>query len=213
MRRDERRAATREALADAALRLFSTQGVEATTVEEIAATAGVSARTFFLHFPAKVAAVFPDHEANLVRFRAALDGLPAGGDDVAAVCRLLVDSIGFQVGSQFRRGRYRLVATSEAVRDLDARTDRDYEDAVSAHLIARWGTDPRTVLAAEAVANVVLGVARAALIAWGRDGVDPVASASRLYDRLVGSPLGQAADDLRPEPVVSARATMEATDQ
>lgn len=201
MKREERRAGTRRALSEAAMRLFTAQGVEATTVEEIAADAGVSARTFFLHFPAKAAAVFPDHELNLARFRAALADLPEGGDDVAAVCRLLVDSIRWQASSQFRRGRYGLVASSEAVRDLDARTDRDYEDAVTEHLIRRWGDQPATVLAAQAVANVVLGVARAALIAWGRDGLDPVRSAQGLFARLVGSPLAGMAEDLRPAPL------------
>lgn len=198
MKRDERRAATHRALADSALRLFTAQGVERTTIEEIAAGAGVSPRTFFLHFPAKAAAVFPDHDSNLARFRAALAQLPTGGDDVAAVAQLLVDSIRSQASSQFRRGRYGLVATSEAVRDLDARTDRDYEDAVTAHLVARWGDDPRSMLAAQAVANVVLGVARAALIAWGRDGLEPVASASALFARLVSSPLTGLAGELRP---------------
>jgi AcrR family transcriptional regulator len=198
MKRDERRAATRRALAESAMRLFAAQGVEATTVEEIAAGAGVSARTFFLHFPSKAAAVFPDHDANLTRFRTALAELPSGGDDVAAVCRLLVKSIRSQGSSQFRRGRYGLVAGSEAVRDLDARTDRDYEDAVTEHLVGRWGGDPGSVLAAQAVANVVLGIARAALIAWGRDGLDPVRSAQGLFTRLVGSPLAGMADDFRP---------------
>lgn len=198
MRRDERRAATRQALAESALRLFTAQGVERTTIEEIAAGAGVSPRTFFLHFRAKAAAVFPDHDDNLARFRRALNELPTGGDDVAAVAQLLVDGISSQASSQFRRGRYALVAASEAVRDLDARTDRDYEDAVAAHLIARWGDDPRSVLAAQAVANTVLGVARAALIAWGRDGLEPVASASALFARLVSSPLAGLTSDLHP---------------
>jgi len=210
MKRAEQRAATRQALATQALRLFTAQGVEATTVEEIAAGAGVSARTFFLHFPAKAAAVFPDHDENLDRFRAALAELPGDGDDVAQVCRLLVDSIRWQARSQFRRGRYALVATSEAVRDLDARTDRDYEDALAEHLVVRWGDDPRTVLAAQATANVVLGVARAALLAWGRDGLDPAASASALFKRLIGSPLTGMADDLRPGPAPGPRSRMDA---
>jgi AcrR family transcriptional regulator len=205
MKRDERRAATRQALAESALRLFHARGVEATTVEEIAAGAGVSARTFFLHFPAKAAAVFPDHDANLRRFRQGLAELPSGGDDVAAVCRLLVDGIRSQVDSEFRRGRYGLVAGSEAIRDLDARTDRDYEDAVAEHLVSRWGDDPDSRLAAGVVANVALAVARAALVAWGRDGLDPVRSAATWYDRLTGSPLGLAAVDLRPRPVDDLR--------
>ncbi|HET9657464.1 MAG TPA: helix-turn-helix domain-containing protein [Kineosporiaceae bacterium] len=200
MKREERRAATRQALAESAMRLFTAQGVEATTVEEIAHGAGVSARTFFLHFPSKASAVFPDHASNLQRFGEELSRLPDGGDDVADVCRLLVEGIRSQADSQFRRGRYGLVAGSEAIRELDARTDRDYEDAVAAHLVGRWGDDPAHRLAAQAVANVALAVARAALVAWGRDGLDPVATASRLYARLVRSPLAGAADDLRPAP-------------
>ncbi len=209
MKRDERRAATRQALADAALRLFLEQGVDATTIEEIAAAAGVSPRTFFLHFPAKAAAVFPDHEENMVRFRAALAGLPAGADAVAAVCGLLVDSIRWQLPSGFRHRRYGLVAASAAVREVDARNDRDYETAIVEHLRVRWGDEPEAVLAAEAVANVVVGVARAALLAWGRDGLDPAASASRLLDRLVGSPLGGVPADLRPGRGYSRPATMD----
>lgn len=208
MKRADQRAATRQALAEAALALFVERGVDATTVEDIAAAAGVSPRTFFLHFPAKVAAVFPDHESNLARFRQALAAMPSGGDDVAAmlsggddvtaVCRLLVDSIGWQVPSAFRRARYGLVETSDAVRELDARTDRDYEDAITEHLVARWGTSPQSRLAAGAVAGVVLGIARAALLAWGRDGMDPVTSAARMYARLAGSPLGAVATEFVP---------------
>lgn len=209
MKRGERRAVTRRALAESAMRLFTAQGVEATTVEEIAAGAGVSARTFFLHFPSKAAAVFPDHEVNLARFRTALAELPAGGDDVGAVCRLLVESIRWQASSEFRRARYGLVASSEVVRDLDAGTDRDYEDAVSEHLVRRWGDDPGSVLAAQAVANVVLGIARAALIAWGRDRLDPVRSAEGLFTRLVGSPLAGMAGDFRPEAPSPDRPRME----
>ncbi len=209
MKREERRAATRRALADAALELFLTRGVEATTVEDIAAAAGVSPRTFFLHFPTKAAAVFPDHEENLTRFRAALAALPAGGDPVASVCGLLTDSIRWQMPSQFRRSRYGLVAGSEAVRDVDARTDRDYEDAVTEYLVLRWGASAQARLAAQAAANVVMGVARAALIAWGRDGIDPAASAARLLDRLVGSPLGGVPADLGPGERRSAAGTMD----
>lgn len=163
--------------------------MDATTVEEIAAAAGVSARTFFLHFPAKAAAVFPDHDENIARFTAALEALPAAAEPVAAVAGLLLESIRLQVPSQFRQGRYRLVAGSEAVRDVDARTDRDYEDAIAAYLVRRWGSDPQALLAAQAAANVLLGVTRAALVAWGRDGVDPVASAARLLGRLTSTPL------------------------
>ena len=108
MKRDEQRNATRQGLAEAALGAFLDRGLEAVTVEEIAAAAGVSPRTFFLHFASKAAAVFPDHDDNLHDFRAALAALPSGTDDVGGVCDLVVQGVRQQSASTFRRRRYGL---------------------------------------------------------------------------------------------------------
>ncbi|MFD4292991.1 TetR family transcriptional regulator [Rhodococcus sp. NPDC058505] len=48
-----------------ALRLFSEQGYEATSVDEIADAAGISRRTFFRQFRSKEDVVFADHEILL----------------------------------------------------------------------------------------------------------------------------------------------------
>lgn len=91
-RRVARRLANRDVVEDAALRLFAAQGYEATTVDEIAAAAGVSVRSFHHHFPTKrdvlvgdlsgpaerlaeVLAAQPDGQHPLVAFRAALRSL------------------------------------------------------------------------------------------------------------------------------------------
>lgn len=51
--REDRRRETREAILTAASRLFREHGYDATTIEMISATAGVSPRTFFRYFEAK----------------------------------------------------------------------------------------------------------------------------------------------------------------
>jgi AcrR family transcriptional regulator len=67
---------TRAALRRAALTRFLAQGVEATSVEEIASDAGVTVRTFYRHFATKHDLLFADYDAGLHWFRQALAARP-----------------------------------------------------------------------------------------------------------------------------------------
>src|SRR6266571_2184213 len=62
--RERKKLRTRRALADAALRMFTEQGFDATTLDELADEAEVSKSTFFRFFPAKEAAAI-EAEAEL----------------------------------------------------------------------------------------------------------------------------------------------------
>jgi AcrR family transcriptional regulator len=56
--RSEHADRTRNSLLEAALNLFSANGYDETTTDEIAAAAGVSPRTFFRYFPTKESVLF-----------------------------------------------------------------------------------------------------------------------------------------------------------
>lgn len=77
--RERKKLATREALADAALRMAADHGMEQVTVEAVTAAVGVSVRTFFNYFPTlEDAFVRPDpdtHERTLKAVREAPAGL------------------------------------------------------------------------------------------------------------------------------------------
>ena len=90
--RDRQKQATRETLRSTALRLFVEHGFRETTAEEIAAAAGVSRRTFFLHFASKDEVLLGHIAEELAMLRAELDAASASLEPAAragqAVTRL-----------------------------------------------------------------------------------------------------------------------------
>jgi AcrR family transcriptional regulator len=75
--RERKKAKTKENLIAAAVELFSTRGFDATTVDDIAAAADVSPRTFFRYFATKDEVLFADAEDVRARFNALLEARPA----------------------------------------------------------------------------------------------------------------------------------------
>jgi len=187
--RELQRLVTRKALAEHAIRLFREKGFDQTTVEEIAASAGVSTRTFFLHFPTKAAAAFPDHGERVDDF---VRRLNAGGPFASPLSQLRsVLLTGFDTTNPSRLVRYALLSKVPELRDEDARTDRDYEEAIATFLQRHWGDGPEAVVRANAVANAVIGVVRATMSVAGEWGIDARAVTAEILGRLLGTPLDE----------------------
>ncbi|MFC9262263.1 TetR/AcrR family transcriptional regulator [Streptomyces hydrogenans] len=94
-RRERKKAATRQAIADAALRLFLERGYDDVGIREIADAADVSTTTLFKHFSGKEALVFDQqdemkaHQLDAVRNRPKGQSVPAALREHALNYRLL----------------------------------------------------------------------------------------------------------------------------
>ena len=84
------RSSSREALEEAATELFLEHGYQATTVDDIAARAGVSRATFFNYFPTKSAVLWVEVDRALEALERAL----ASGASLAESLRLVTDALG-----------------------------------------------------------------------------------------------------------------------
>ncbi|MEV1001587.1 TetR family transcriptional regulator [Nonomuraea sp. NPDC050202] len=84
-RRERKKAATRQAIADAALRLFLERGYDEVGIREIADAADVSTTTLFKHFPVKEALVFDEDSDQEARLLAAVRERPEGRSVPAAL--------------------------------------------------------------------------------------------------------------------------------
>ncbi|WP_305092891.1 TetR/AcrR family transcriptional regulator [Prescottella sp. R16] len=116
----------RVGVAAQAIRLFAEHGYEATTVDEIAAAAGVSRRTFFRQFRSKEDVIFTDHEALLAQASTHL--ATTAEDPWTAVCtaaHLVFDR--FRENRELSVRRYRVVQRVPALRDRELVTVHRYE--------------------------------------------------------------------------------------
>jgi AcrR family transcriptional regulator len=108
--RERKKARTREALQEAAMALFTRQGFDGTTVEEIADACEVSPRTFFRYFPTKEDVLFADADTRRERLLAVLADEPADEPPFAALQAAMR-----ALAVDYRHDRAALVARSKVL--------------------------------------------------------------------------------------------------
>ncbi|QKW03585.1 TetR family transcriptional regulator [Streptomyces sp. NA02536] len=129
----------RRELAAAAMELFATKGYEATTVDEIAAAAGVARRTFFRHFRSKEEAIFPDHDDTLVRAEAVLNAAPAHEHPLDTVCRGIKEVMKmYAARPEISVARYRLTREVPTLREAEIASVARYERLFTRYLLGHF---------------------------------------------------------------------------
>jgi len=170
-RRERKKAATRQALADAALRLFLERGYDAVGVREIAEAADVSVTTLFKHFPdGKEALVFDQDAEREAALVAAVRDRPAGQSIPQALRHLLRDERSRQVRADPRFTDFlRLIDTTPALREHARRMWLRHENVLAAVIAADTGL-PEGDPGCQALAHFALD---AVTLVHGRDDAEP----------------------------------------
>jgi AcrR family transcriptional regulator len=184
-RREQKKLAIREALIAAALRLFREKGYDATTVEEIAALAGVSRRTLFRYFSNKESLVLPRRAEQLERFRRLLlpskPGEPAY-DSIRRACLAIGEE--FMAHREETIEQQRIIEQSAVLVAYGFQLDLDWEQAIMERFLLNRLQDEQIVFQARLFAGIILGAIRATLRHWyeaegcidllalGREGLD-----------------------------------------
>ena len=139
----EGRAEVRRDLMAAAVALFRDRGYDDTTVDDIAAAAGVGRRTFFRYFRSKEDAISPDHETALARIAEVFES--AHADEPATSLVLRAGETVFDLYTEdpaLSVARYRLTHQVPALRDRESASVDHYRRLFTRYLRRRFARDP-----------------------------------------------------------------------
>jgi AcrR family transcriptional regulator len=183
--RERTRRAVRAEIAATALRLFKEQGFDATTVDQIAAAAGISRRSFFHYFGSKEDLVLGDTAALGESVRAALEARPAEESAWEAIRAALIAMAGEEGVTDDDLALARLYQEAPSLRAKHLEKHLRWQELLAPDIQRRLGLpetetpDPR----ARAFVAAALACLDAAVDAWcDSDGeLDPV----RLFDEAV----------------------------
>ncbi|MEV1025671.1 TetR/AcrR family transcriptional regulator [Streptomyces sp. NPDC050264] len=177
-RRERKKAATRQAIADAALRLFLERGYDHVSVRDVAEAADVSPTTVFKHFTGKEALVFDQEESTDARLTAAVRRRESGQDVIEALRRHVLDTW-LPIAAHPQREEFNhLVESTPALRAYAERMWIRHTDTLGAAIADEFGVEHGN-LACAALARFALDVP---LLAQGQK--DRRAAVEEVFDIL-----------------------------
>jgi mycofactocin system transcriptional regulator len=148
------------------LRLFTEHGFEDTTVERIAAAAGVSRRTFFRYFDSKADVLWHAFDGEVRSLRAAFADVPPDVPLMAAIRQVVVGVNRYRAEDVPElRTRMNLIGSVPALADSAAHHYDSWERAVSEFAASRLG-QPADSLYPLAIGRATLAVCRSAYDRW-----------------------------------------------
>ena len=172
---------TRLALARAAMRLFEERGYAATTIDDIAAEANVSRRTFFRYFASKDEAFIVDPAGKLEALHVALAEGPPDEPTIAAVRRGILALAADYFEPDLLRAEARVGSKEPAVMAAGLAYQVRWEDELAREVAIDLGVDIASDPRPRILAHATVAILRAGFAAW-------------LQDESLGTPVEVVAD-------------------
>lgn len=162
--RERKKRETRRALNLAALDLVEEKGFAAVTTEEIAARAGVSARTFFNYFPSKEAAVIGTTGEELESYAAAVEEDVPGESPLESLHRIIAGMLApASVDPEVRTKRRRILLGEPSLAPALVGNNIRIENALTAALERRLGVEPGASLEPRLTVALAIAAVRACI--------------------------------------------------
>lgn len=165
------RRSSQRILEEAAAELFLEQTYAGTTIDQIAARAGVSRNTFFNYFPAKSDLLWVDFDETMARLRAELDAVDPSVSPMDAVRQAITAVAASHPANSvpWALTQYELMGTREELQASGLARFTKQSAVLEAFLTARLSGD--SSLLPQAIAFAVLAAAAAAAGVWAQAGV------------------------------------------
>ncbi|MFE2214730.1 TetR family transcriptional regulator [Streptomyces canus] len=175
--RERKKQRTREALLRVAIELFTTEGYERTTVDDIADAVGVSQRTFFRYFAGKEDAALALDEMTVTRFVDAVRARPPHEPPLEALRKAVLESwdtlhevVESVVPVQRFLALYRVIESTPVLLAAHLRRSVEVEEVLTRVLAEREGLDAATDPRPRLLVAVFSGVMRVTERQWLTDG-------------------------------------------
>jgi AcrR family transcriptional regulator len=163
--RERKKARTREAIIDAALDLFAVKGFEATTVEDIAAAADVSPRTFFRYFDSKVDLIMARNDAHGEKIGPLVEARPPDEGPLEALRHVLLTELAERLAEPAFAREFRVMCTSPTLQNHAREHVQDEEPPLARAFALRLGL-PEDDLRAQLLASTAISATWTVVNRW-----------------------------------------------
>ncbi|MGV9330009.1 TetR/AcrR family transcriptional regulator [Streptosporangium sandarakinum] len=173
-RRERKKAATRQKIADAALRLFLERGYDAVGIRDVAAEADVAVTTLFSHFASKEALVFDQDEDFEQRLMRAVTGR-APHEPLIPALRREIQALVRHCTADGVAPIWEMIDETPALREYEKSMRLRHAESLATAIAADLDL-PRTATACRAIARFAIDA-----YSLAREAADPEAALDEIF--------------------------------